>query len=146
MLTFYILPQHKTIQTDINSQRILMCPNYTFRWKIIPTWKILRLTRLPPKLLCPIYVWCIHSPREPKRAQEVDTIHGAGCVHTLVAITFPTSSAALQDTCKIELTQGSNASFQSRLRFSSFSRVGCTFCSTKKNCGEQKLIPPSYGL
>jgi len=82
---------------------------------------------------------------QPKRAQEMDAIHGPGCVDTPALITVPTSSAALQDTCKTELTQGSNASFLSCLRFSSFSRAGCTLCSMKI-CGEQKFIPASYGL
>lgn len=40
MLTF--LYTVTTIKTDINSQEILMCPNYTFHFKKIFTWKTLR--------------------------------------------------------------------------------------------------------
>lgn len=63
----------------------------------------------------------VHS--QSKIALEMDMIHRAGRVHTLVPITFPTSLAALQYTCKIESTQGSDSSFQSCLRFSSFFQV-----------------------
>lgn len=109
---FYILSQHKTFKTDITLQEILMCPSYTFHLlkKILHEQSYTTSSSVAPSRL-----HMIHS--KPTRAQEVDAIHRAVCVHSFVPLTCPTSAAALQDTCTTELTHGSSASFQSCLRF-----------------------------
>lgn len=93
-------------------------------------------TLLPPQLFLLIYMWRIHSPRFLRRWTWFTAL--AVCTHLSLLPFQPL--AALQNTCKIELTQGSDARLQPGLRIFFIFQVSYMLFSMQRNFREETFI------